>query len=217
MSSQEFTPPEEMDRDELETEVTETRETIDLLLEQNEALEQKFNRLAAVQTRMINELNGDVIGDTGEIDTGTTIDDPAYVAHGGQAVENLLDVRDRVETVEDTVNRHESQIQSEQSITGDRQTTNWQKVVNYSQNVDGTVEKNTILGTWVMLFKDDIASATGLSERRARQLMDEWAPEGSHEKQGTRLRPYQPPTEANRGNAKQKALKVDLSVWGEDE
>lgn len=71
----------------------------------------------------------------------------------------------------------------------------WERVLASLEHVDGTVT----------LHREDVAFPTEIGERRAQQLMDEWA-----EKPGVELRAYEPPTAVNGYEGQRKALLVDL-------
>lgn len=63
----------------------------------------------------------------------------------------------------------------------------------------------------VRLHRDNIAQATGRTKRMASNYIDRFA----DEKEGVTHRPYERPSAQNNHEQKQKALIIDLDVWGE--
>ena len=63
----------------------------------------------------------------------------------------------------------------------------------------------------VRLHRDNISQATGRTKRMASNYIDRFA----DEKEGVTHRPYERPSPQNNHEQKQKALIIDLDVWGE--
>lgn len=202
MSSSEVTPPEEMTRPALEEEVRERRQ-------HQEALEEQLNRQGAALSRMINQING-YDPEEDDTDDGADPQEPDFIVHASRAAEGLGDTLDRVDDVENSVSNVKSKVKSRQDVS--KETDNWLAVVEYAHD-HADHPNNGLPGSWVVLYKDDIASATGLSARRGGQLIDEWAEDGHNAKDGTRYQPYKPPSAGNGNTAQKKALKIDLDVW----
>lgn len=197
--SETVTTPSEMTRDELEDEVEDLRSRLGDLEDQVDRVESNFTH-----ETVLNNIISALVDD--DLDRS---ENP--MAHLG-AVEDL---GERISDIENTLQRHESQIEEGQAVATDRQGTHWQRVVETATNLDGN-PSHDLPGDWVKLYKENIQSATGLSERRAGQLIDEWTNENSGKhKNGTRKQDYQPPTAGNNNSIQKKAIKVDLSVWGD--
>lgn len=126
------------------------------------------------------------------------------------------DFGDRVRNVLSTVQRLESILKDRYTPQGDGPEEHWWNVVQYAYNVQDQ-PTNKLPGEWTALYKDDVAAATGVGERRAGQLIDEWggASEGHDGKNGTRYQPYQRASAGNKHNPTRKAIKIDLDVWEE--
>jgi len=158
------------------------------------------------------------IANGGEIEA--TDDVPAFndveiLPTAGKAADALQERSERLSSVEDTVRRHESEIDQNQSISADSQAEHWQRVVEKAQNVQG-MSKHTLADNWVIMYKEDIAAAIEPGEKRAGQLINEWTDTGSKKyQQGTKKQPYKPPASSRNGNAQKKAIKIDLDVWGD--
>lgn len=79
-----------------------------------------------------------------------------------------------------------------------------------SQHAD--MREHSLPENRVVLYKKQIAAATGRTERQALNYIEEWG----ESKQGCTWKPYEPPSEYNSGEAKKKRLIIDLDVWGDD-
>lgn len=143
-------------------------------------------------------------------------DDVEIIPMAAKAGDVVRERGGRLESIEDDVRRHDSEIEAQQSIAADSQAEHWQRVVNKATNVAGMAEHSLPDG-WVILYKEDIAAAIEPGKKRAGQLINEWTDTDSEKyKQGTKKQPYRPPAASRNGNAQKKALKIDLDVWGEE-
>jgi len=123
-------------------------------------------------------------------------------------------VGDQIQDLKNTVARHDSIIEEQGTASGNSKDKKWQDTVEAAKNLQNKAD-HSIGDGWVKLFTENIEQATGCSNRRAGQLIDEW----SDEKQGTDMVPYERITTSRKtdgSNVQRKALKVDLDVWGED-
>ena len=146
----------------------------------------------------------------------TTCDIDDFTADPMPHFDAVDDFGDRVQNVLSTVQRHESILEERHTPRGAGPEEHWWNVVQYAYNVREQ-PTNKLPGSWVVLYKDDVAAATGVGERRAGQLIDEWggASEGKEGKNGTRFQPYQRADAGNNHNPTRKAIKIDLDVWEE--
>lgn len=179
--------------DRLEEEVDELRERVD------------ENDRAKVGKQAVNFLVDNLVG--GGVDDFTT--DP--FEHRNK-VERF---NDRFEDVASTVKRLDSIVEEQGAASGNSKDVNWHKTVEQAQNAKG-LRDHDLNDNWVALYKEDIAKATGLTERRAQQLIEEWG----EEKEGADWRPHKRITSGRKtksSNTKRKLLRIDLDVWGEDD
>jgi chromosome segregation ATPase len=75
-------------------------------------------------------------------------------------------------------------------------------------NPDHSLSKNR-----VRLHCDNIAQATGKTKRMASNYIERFA----DEKEGVTHRPHEHPSPQNNNEQKQKALIIDLDIWGDDD
>jgi len=186
-------PIEEMDRDELEAELADLRDRV-------EQLEQ----VETVVTKLVNQLN-DTDGDDGFV---TTLDREQFVPEGVSAVERLAGM---VQDHDDAIQRHESVISDSRSAACDV-SEHWWHVVEAAHNLAGS-PGHGLTDNRVKLYKENIAQATGLSEKRGQQLIDEWTDGGDKAKRGTEFCPYKVGSPGNNNERQRKALIIDLDVW----
>lgn len=145
--------------------------------------------------------------------TGADIDD--YTADPMRNQQCLASFGDQIRDMGDTVARHESIIEEEGTASGNSKEAAWQDTIEAAENLHGKAD-HTIGDNWVKLFTDNIEQATGYTNRRAGQLIDEW----SEEKEGTEKVPYKRYTTSRKtesSSVQRKALKIDLDVWGNGE
>lgn len=72
---------------------------------------------------------------------------------------------------------------------------------------------HSLPGNRVRLHCDNIAQATGKTKRMASNYIDRFA----DEKDGVTHRPHEKPSPQNNHEQKQKALIIDLDIWGDDD
>lgn len=193
-------PPEQMDRDELEETVRALRARLDDLESQIAGVRRSAATESAVNLLIKKLTNADV----------------DMAADPGQNLDAVKDIGERLNSIENTVQRHESEIQQGGAGSNGGSGDHWPNVVEAAQNLRSD-HRHHITDEWVILYKEDIRTATGLSTRRAGQLIDEWTDEECDKhKAGTRKQDYRPPSADSKGNAQKKALKVDLEVWGDE-
>ncbi len=129
--------------------------------------------------------------------------------------ELVQEFNDQFGNVESTVKRHDSIIEEQGAVSGNSKDVNWHKTVEQAQNAQGLADHD-LPDNWVALYKGDIAKATGLTERRGSQLIEEWG----EEKDGADWRPHERITSSRKtksSNTKRKQLRIDLDVWGDDD
>jgi len=208
-----------MDRDELEETVRALRKRMNEMEERLDELDDgvRFG-LGPATVRLISQLSGSRDGIDDDEDVADEIpnwDDGELIPKAADAVEGIEEAFDRLSDLENTLQRHESLIEEGQAVASDRQGQHWKNVIEMAQNVRDD-HTHHIGDEWVVLYKDDVAKATGVSKRRASQLIDEWTEDDSAKyKSGTRVQSYQPPTAGESNSARKKAIKLDLEVWGD--
>lgn len=181
--------------------------------EQRQELEdtvQKFkNRAGPAISKFINEL-------ATNSDETVGWDDGKFMMTAINAADTMQERSQRLQSVEEATQRHESKIEESRSLSADPQAEHWQRVVEKANNVQGMAE-HSLADNWVRLEKEDIAGAIEPGPTRAGQLIDEWTDSTEDKrKQGAEKQPYRPPSSSRNGAAQKKALKIDLDVWGEE-
>jgi len=186
----------------------------DQLVERIERLEEQIAEIKASKADSNKTITRDQFNQFIARLTSCDIED--FTADPFQYLGAVDDFGDRVQNVLTTVQRHESIIDERHTPQGAGPEEHWWNVVQYAYNVQDQ-PTNKLPGSWVALYKDDVAAATGVGERRAGQLIDEWggASEGRDGKQGTRHQPYQRANAGNKHNPTRKAIKINLDVWEE--
>jgi len=182
-----------MDRDELEAELADLRDHVD-----------RLEQVETVVTKLVNQLN-DTDGDDEFL---TASDREQYIPEGVNAVERLAGM---VHDHDDAIQRHESVISDSRSAACDV-SEHWWNVVEAAHNLADT-PSHGLPGNRVKLYKENIAQATGLTEKRGQQLIDEWSDGGDKAKRGTEFRPYRAGSPGNNNERQRKALIIDLNVW----
>lgn len=122
------------------------------------------------------------------------------------------DFHERFTDVANTVKQHQSKIEKEGTATGDTKEKAWQEVVDKAENLSSHRD-HSLPDNRVLLYAKEIETATGYSNRRACQLIEEWG----QEKEGADWRPYERGSAGTKSNSKKKALKINLDVWGSDD
>lgn len=128
----------------------------------------------------------------------------------------VLDFNSRVADLESSVTKHEDKISNigEGESSGPEEA--WHNIVQAANRLAGNRE-NGLPDNRVRLYIDNIAQATGKSERMASNYIDRFGGEGNGSKRGATKRDYQPASSGNGGEAQKKSLVVDLDVRGEDD
>lgn len=164
--------------------------------------------------KLVNKINEQDGIDSGDAASYCDVDIIPAAAEAGQTIQER---GERLTDAENTLQRHETEIENGKAVASDTQGQHWADVVEKAQNV-ADMASHQLPDEWVILYKDDVASAIQPGKRRASQLIDEWTDTDSAKyKQGTKKQPYQPPSEGTKGNEQRKAIKLDLNVWGEDD
>jgi cell division septum initiation protein DivIVA len=194
--SSESAEPAEMSRGELEAEVAELRDRLDQLEATVETLQPdvvRHQHLNVVLTALTGNEHDDV--------------DQNIVTRQ----EDARDLQHRVSDLESTAKQHASTVDAINSGDVDGPDEAWVAVRNEAKRAQGHPDHD--LGeNRVRLYADDIAKATGRSERMAQNYIEDFG----EDKRGTSWRPYKPPSNANGGEVQRKSLVVDLDVWGDD-
>lgn len=213
MSNQPGSPatPQQRDTSDLFDVVDELRDELEKVRDENRELHDRVDELENKNDELrseIEDVNSQSITKTSANHVFSSIlgqeaDD--YNADVYQHKTAAEDFNDRFGELEAAVKRHESVIEEEGTATGDTKEQAWKQVVKVAENLSGH-QKHALPDDRVLLYAKQIEEATGYGNRRALQLIEEW-PE---EKEGVSFRPYK---RLSTG-VQQKALKVDLNVWG---
>lgn len=176
---------------------------VEKLEEENEELREKMERMRAdmVTESAVNQLIQALVNNTDSVDTS---------AHPIENRQVLNDFGNRVETMEVLGKQLSSKVESiyDDSVDGKEQA--WIKIVEAAQRLSGQ-QKHTLPNNRVKLHKENIAQATGKSERQARNYIEDFG----ENKEGADWQPYERPSPSNNRKGKKKALIVDLDVWEE--
>jgi len=142
--------------------------------------------------------------------SGADIDD--YAADPMQYRNVAEDVQTRLEHVETGLSEQADRLDQFDHGDHGKGSGAWGAIVKEAHRCQGQSGYN-LSGNRVQLHTDDIARATGRSERMASNYIEDFG----EEKRGADWRPYKPPNSANNGEPKRKRLVVDLDVWGDDD
>jgi hypothetical protein len=144
---------------------------------------------------------------------GDLIDDVTAGPIEGNAKAAFADFGDRFRDMEQRITRLDDMAKEQKTISGGKDTSHWMDVVEHAHRVDGQM-KHKASGSYVVLYKEDVASAIEPGEKRASQLMDEWGGEveGVDGKTNVRYQPYKPGGGPNDGTQR-KAIKIDIDYW----
>jgi len=143
-----------------------------------------------------------------------TGDDVDYTDAPPEQRHHFSQVGEKFQNIENTVARHESVIEEHGQPSADSKSAAWQDTIEAAQNLQGS-RNNGLPDNRVKLFTENIEQATGYTNRRAGQLIDEW----NDEKEGTEKQPYaRVPTsrKTESSGIQKKALIIDLDVWGDE-
>lgn len=184
-------------------------------LEQERERREELEETVQAYERFTGPAFAKLVNTIAQDDDVPSYDEVDILPMAGKAGEIVKERGDRLQSVEDTLRRHETEIAESQSISADPQAEHWQRVVEKANNVAG-MSKHTLPDNWVILYKEDIAAAIEPGEKRAGQLINEWTDTDDEKyKQGTEKQPYRRPSKNRNGKAQKKALKIDLDVWGD--
>lgn len=129
-----------------------------------------------------------------------------------QYTDHFEQIHDRVESVEKSVSSHETRLENVGTKKSQGKEDAWLATVTAAHNLYGMRDENTGPNQTAYLYIGNLEQATGYSDRRCSQLIDEWA----EEKPGTKKRDYRRGETQTRGNSRRKRLAVDLEVWPEE-
>jgi len=217
----------------LESKVDELEETV----EQKDERIDELETAAEARDRYIHQLtsqvenNGQKIGAkvgrvafSHAVEQLTAAEIDNYNADPMQHRDHFADFNRRFNKTEKTAKRLDSIAQEQKTLSGDPVEENWQKVIEKAQNLAGHRD-HKLANNRVKLYKKQISSATGLGERRASQLIEEWGQDVDEDergkaKRGTDWQKYKHITTSRKTESsgiQKKALIVDLDVWGDDD
>lgn len=125
--------------------------------------------------------------------------------------ELVSDFNDRFSELESTVARHASVVDDLDRGQTDGPDEAWHAVLEaarrLSDHPDHSVAENSVL-----LYRENIAQATGRSERMASNYIERFG----DRKSGASYRPYERASGSNNNSTKKKALRIELDVWGNE-
>lgn len=186
-------------------EVTESRlrqleQRVDELEAENEQLREALDQ--KVQRTAVNHLLAAL--------TGAEIDD--YLADPMQHRHYAAEFHGRFDDIVATVRQHEDTVAKLDDGDVGKGSGAWVAIVEEAKRLQGKADHD-LPGDLVQLYCEDIARATGRTERMASNYIEEYG----EAKRGASWRAHEPATAANNNAMKRKALSVDLSVWGDDD
>lgn len=177
------------------------------LRKENDELKQQLSKVDAdsVNCQQLNILLQSLTGADLEDMTADPVRHNEYVS----------DFNSRVSDIESTVTAHEDKISNigQGESAGPEEA--WHNIVQAANRLAGSRE-NGLPNNRVCLYIDNIAQATGKSERMASNYIDRFGGD-KDAKRGVTKRDYQPAASGNGNEARRKSLVVDLDVWGEDD
>jgi hypothetical protein len=124
----------------------------------------------------------------------------------------LTDVQDRLSAVDNRSKQNASQLEAVYDGNADGPEQAWLETAAAARNLQDHHEHG-LPDNRVKLYKENIAQATGRTERMAGNYIEAFG----ENKEGTEWIPYERPTAGSAGNGRKKALIVDMDVWGEDD
>lgn len=123
------------------------------------------------------------------------------------------DFNDRVNDVEGLAKRNSSKVDSIYDGSVDGPEAAWIQIIEAAKNLQNQ-PNHGLPNNRVQLYKENIAQATGKSDRQAGNYIERFG----EEKEGTDWKPYKRPSQSPDGKnkeAQKKRLVVDLDVWGD--
>lgn len=201
--SQTTQPTTETDADLIER-VESLEDRVRELEAENEELRERVETTddRAVTTTTVNHLLAALSG--GDIDD--------YAADPMRYRDVAADLQTRLEHVETGLSEHADRLDKFDQGDHGKGSGAWGAIVEEAKRCQGQSGYN-LSGNRVQLHTDDIARATGRSERMASNYIEDFG----EDKRGADWRPYKPPNSANNGEPKRKRLVVDLDVWGDED
>lgn len=145
--------------------------------------------------------------------TGADLDD--VTADPVRHNDVVTDFNSRVTEIESTVTAHEDKISNIGQGKSSGPEEAWHNIVQAANRLAGSRE-NGLPDNRVCLYIDNIAQATGRSERMASNYIDRFGGD-KDAKRGVTKRDYEPAASGNGNEARRKSLVIDLDVWGEDD
>lgn len=189
----------------LQARVEKVEEENDELREENKQLRNKIKEVdqSNVSRSIMNQLLAALVNDKESID---------FSADPFDNREVLEDFGRRVESTEVKTKQLESKVEQvyDGSVDGPEQA--WYEIKQAANRLKKKRD-HALPNNRVKLYKENIAQATGKSERHAGNYIEDFG----EEKSGTDWQEYQRPSAANNNEATKKALIVDLDVWGDDD
>jgi hypothetical protein len=148
-----------------------------------------------------------------ETTDGLLIKDTRAMPVENGARDALEDYGERFRDIEQRTTRLDDLAKEQKTISGGKDTSHWMDVVEHAHRVQDQ-RKHKATGSYVVLYKEDVAAAIGPGEKRASQLMDEWGgqKDGVEAKSNVRYQPYKPGGGPNDGTQR-KAIKIDIDYW----
>jgi len=145
-----------------------------------------------------------------------------YTADPAQHRDAVSEFGQLINTMHQRLNAVEEIAEEEQSLSGDPSVQNWQAIVEKAQNLKGHADHQAAENQ-VKLFVKQVMGAVGCSDTWASELIEQYGAdpdEDSKGKRGTRWQEHKKMTTSRKtesSNVQQKALYVDLDVWGEEQ
>jgi hypothetical protein len=218
MSSDDVAPAADSDV----SEITALRKQVESLSELVEQQAQRIDELEQQVEQNTDSINSAltysefnlVMREFGNDPDGKLIQDVTEDAIQSGAKDVASEVGDRLNHVEQRTTKAHDRLDQRQKGNGADEAEHWEKVVELAHRVKDQ-QKHQATGSYIQLWKDDIASAIDPGERRASQLMDEWGGErdGASEKNGMRYEPWSPKSNAKNGAQRRKHILVDIDYW----
>lgn len=195
--------PEEVSHEQLVTSYRAEKARREKLEEQVDELAAKIDRVnsKSLTKNVANQLIAALVNDNDVID---------FAAEPMENREALSDFGLRVDTVETKVQQVSSKVDEVHDGSADGPMMAWKQIVEHANRMkkdpDYRLPENR-----VKLYKENIAHATGKTERHAGNYIEKFG----EEKDGADWQRYKRATPGSNNSGRKKALIIDLDVWGD--
>lgn len=188
--------------------MNETQDRLEKLTERVNELEddvEKNTGLLTALRRQAKSIKSFVVGEHN--DMAEVVDETPQWRRVKNAEDEIEDLRNQLAQQQNTIEELTA------GTSGANQSTAWKTVLEEAKRLknDPTDTEHDMPDGKVKLFKEDLARATGYSARHCQDLIEEFG----DEKFGCKWEPYQPASDATRGQPLKKRLIIDLAAMGE--